>query len=258
MHIDPLFGPVLPEHNWVPAPSYLMRRARVLNLLAGCRPGRLLEVGCGAGALLHELQCQGFNCSGVETSIPARAIASAVNPDIPVLAQFPAECDRFDYLLALEVLEHIEDDRAALADWRLQLKSDGLLLLSVPAHQSKWTESDVWAGHYRRYEKAGLLQLLDESGFEVKSVENWGFPLSNLLLAWRARLHRRQLAAKTAADDRDINNQYSGIDREAVSGLYPLLASPPGRLAMRCAFLLQHVSRRHDWGIGYLISARRK
>lgn len=258
MHIDPLFGPVLPELDWVPAPSYLLRRARVLELLSGCRPGRLLEVGCGAGTLLHELQCQGFTCSGMETSIPARTMASTVNPGLPLLAQYPDERGSFDYLLALEVLEHIEDDRSALADWRSLLKPDGLLLLSVPAHQRKWTESDVWAGHYRRYEKAGLLQLLGETGFEVESVENWGFPLSNLLLAWRARLHRRQLAARTSAADRDANNQYSGIDREAVTGLYPLLASPPGRLAMRCALLLQRVSRTRDWGTGYLIAARRK
>ena len=258
MLVDPLFGPVLPEHNWVPAPSYLLRRQRVLDLLSRCKRGRLFEVGCGAGTLLHECAAMGFTSSGLETSPPARAIAASVNPTLPVHSELPQdEYGKFDYLLSLEVLEHIERDCDALRQWRLLLKPNGYLLLSVPAHASKWTDSDVWAGHYRRYEKDGLVRLLEQTGFSVDSIENWGFPLSNLLLAWRSRLHRRQLDTKETMGDRQSNNQFSGIDRDVASGLYPLLASLPGRMVMRCAFLLQKLSRKQDWGIGYLVLARK-
>lgn len=257
MHVDPLFGPVLPEHAWVPAPSYLLRRQRVLDWMTARVQGSLLEVGCGAGTLLYELSTMGFHCSGVESSAPARAIATAVNPDITIHAELPLEQEgTIDYLLSLEVLEHIEDDRAALSEWLALLKPSGYLLLSVPAHTSKWTDSDVWAGHYRRYEKADLVRLLKECGFIIESIENWGYPLSNLLLTWRSHRHKRQLDERQL-NERQRNNQYSGIDREAVVSMYPLLASLPGRLLMRCAFILQRLSRNQDLGIGYLVAAKK-
>ena len=258
MYIDPLYGPVLPEHDWVPAPSYLLRRQRVMDHLCRRERGRLLEVGCGAGTLLHELAAMGFDCSGSESSPTAREIAAAANPGMLFHASLPQEQrGALDYLLSLEVLEHIEDDRTALAEWFALLKPAGYLLLSVPAHASKWTASDVWAGHYRRYEKADLLKLLEDTGFMVEGIENWGFPLSNMLLAWRSRLHRQQMQRMQTLLDRQRNNQHSGIDREAAIGLYPLLASLPGRLVMRCAYLLQRLSRAQDWGIGYLVVARK-
>ena len=88
-------------------------------------------------------------------------------------------------------------------------------------------------------------------------VENWGFPLSNMLLAWRSRLHKRQLDTRGTINNRSANNESSDIDRAGTSSLYPLLASVPGRVAMRCAFFLQRLARRKDWGIGYLVLASR-
>lgn len=137
------------------------------------------------------------------------------------------------------------------------LKPNGTLLMSVPAHASKWTHADTWADHYRRYEKTELCQLLEKAGFRILMVENWGFPLSNMLLAWRSRLHKRQLDTRGTINNRSANNESSGIDRAGTSSLYPLLAIVPGRVAMRCAFFLQRLARRKDWGIGDLVLASR-
>ena len=52
MEIHPVYGISFPERGWVPAPRYLLRRDRVLRLLARLPVGRLLEIGCGSGALL--------------------------------------------------------------------------------------------------------------------------------------------------------------------------------------------------------------
>ena len=51
MHLHKLYGPVVPEHQWVPAPSFVVRRNRILKLVAALTPGELLEVGCGSGTL---------------------------------------------------------------------------------------------------------------------------------------------------------------------------------------------------------------
>ena len=58
--LHPTYGPALPELNWVPAPSYLMRRHRVLRLLRDMAPCRVLDIGCGPGALLRDFADRAF------------------------------------------------------------------------------------------------------------------------------------------------------------------------------------------------------
>ncbi|MBI3902341.1 MAG: class I SAM-dependent methyltransferase [Nitrosomonadales bacterium] len=260
MEYHPSYGPVVPEKGWVPAPSFLLRRDRILRRLDGLPTGHLLEIGCGAGTLLHELNRRGFVCEALETSETALDIARHVNADDVVLHRFPQPhwTNRFDYLFAFEVLEHIEDDHAALAVWRSWLKPGGMMFISVPAHASKWSASDVWAGHLRRYERSGLADLVVSSGFVIEHFESYGFPLANMLSSLRARVHARDLDARRQAshDERAYNNELSGIQRKAESTLYPFLNSLPGRILMYGACQLQDWSAGRDWGTGYLVLAR--
>lgn len=261
MEYHPVYGFSIPEKGWAPAPSFILRRQRILRLLAGRAPGSLLEIGCGAGTLLHEFSQRGFVCEALETSAAALEIARYVNADGILFHQSPQTdwAGRFDYLFAFEVLEHIKDDHAALAAWHIWLKPDGVMLMLVPAHMRRWTASDVWAGHYRRYERAGLIGLIEASGFKVKHCESYGFPLANVLSPLRSRVHARRLAARCEVDQdmRVCNNDMSGVDRSAESRLYPMLKSLPGRIMMRLAFLLQDWSAGRDWGNGYLVLARK-
>lgn len=260
MYVHKIYGPVVPEKSWVPAPSYLMRRNRLLTLMDGLPHGCILEVGCGSGALLFELAERGFRCAGLESSPVALDMATYVNGGrVPVSSEPDVEWGRsFDYVMALEVLEHIQDDSAALLQWRDWLKPGGRLLLSVPAHENKWTDADVWAGHYRRYERAQLASLLVDSGLVIERFECWGFPLSNLLLRWRSRANRRELRAQSVNQaKRSSANAQSGINRKVAMGLYPLMASSLGCLLMRTGFALQNFTTGLDWGVGYLVQARK-
>ena len=90
-----------------------------------------------------------------------------------------ASPESFDYLLAFEVLEHIENDSAALRQWQEFLKPGGRILLSVPAHMRKFDMDDEAMGHHRRYEKQGIHGLLQANGFSQIDVANYGFPLGN-------------------------------------------------------------------------------
>ncbi len=253
-----LFGRAAPALGWVPAPRYALRRARLLALAEGLGGGRLLEIGPGAGALLADLAELGFTCAALETSDEAFRLASTLNPDVPI-AREPSDTWRgaFDALVACEVLEHIEDDRAALAGWREWLRPGGHLLLSVPAHAHRWSATDVWAGHYRRYEKDGLRQLFEACGFTVVDLECYGFPLSNLVEPLRAWSHARALARRSAAAGLAEATAQSGVSRGLEARLWPLQASAPGRLLFRLAFRLQTWFRHRDLGTGYLVLARR-
>lgn len=261
---DALFGPAFPELGWVPAPRYLMRRSRIVEFVRELPPGRLLEAGPGAGTLLLEFAKRGFECEALELSNEARSLAGRViaASGQPVRIHERAQDGwqgAFDYMFAFEVLEHIEDDVGALASWRSWLRPGGTLLLSVPARMKLWSSRDEWAGHFRRYEREQLLQLLKVSGFEVVSFECYGFPLTSVTDAINAKLCRKRILRRQDAqqDERRMNSDRSGIDRRIELRVYPLLKSWPGRLAMRMAITLQRLFLERDWGSGYVLRARK-
>ena len=165
----------------------------------------------------------------------------------------------FDYVMAFEVLEHIKDDKAVLGEWASWLKPGGRLLLSVPAHQKCWNSSDVWAGHFRRYEKKQLLSLLESTGFSVNLLECYGFPVGNIIEPIRSHYHAKKHAQESIITDnykqRMVQTERSGIHRSLEQRLYPLYARWFGIKLMQAAFKLQHIFVQRAWGKGYLLVA---
>jgi len=261
LKLYPDIGPAAPSLGWVPAPRYLLRRNRVLKSISRVTPRSVLEIGCGAGMLLQELREDGMQCTALETSENARTLAEKINAEIGADLVFHQEpqpdwSGRFDLLIAMEVLEHIQDDRSALNTWKTYVKPAGHILISVPAHMSKWNARDIWAGHIRRYEKTQLQKLFESSGLEVIALENYGFPLANLL----EPISARQKAQSMDKSEKDLSPQESthrsGIERQSESKLFPLLASSPGRMAMRFFVFLQNLVLTKDLGNGYLVLAK--
>jgi SAM-dependent methyltransferase len=262
MREHPQYGLTLPEHGWVPSPGYVLRRDRVLAKIAAAPPGgRALEIGCGAGALLHDLAKRGYACEALETSERAFEVASSVfrdRSDVRIWERPRGDwSERFDLVLAFEVLEHIEDDRAALMQWVRWLRPGGQLVLSVPAHQRRWNPTDEWAGHFRRYESAELASLMESAGLEVRDLECYGFPLANVLEAIRARTWQRGRRAADATA-RAEGTAASGVERKNESRLFPLQASLPGRVTMRAFCRLQVAFAHTELGNGFLALARKQ
>ena len=261
-----IYGVSAAEKGWVPSPTYLLRRRRVLKLMSEFPPGRLLEVGCGAGGLLNDLSAIGFKCEAYDSSPSAYELASYINRgdrNVKIFSEAQNGWDEaFDYCVALEVLEHIEDDAAALRRWFGWIKSGGRLLLSVPAHPKRWSDDDVWAGHFRRYEREGLKKLLEQAGFSVDYMESYGFPLSNVVDPVRVCYHSKKLKHDCISIGVDTTpaagSARSGTERQLESRLYPLLTSWFGRSIMRASFFMQGLFSGTDLGTGYITVARRK
>lgn len=257
---DDLLGPAAPDLGWVPAPRYLLRRRRILRQLEGISPCPVVEVGSGAGMLLQELSARGFTCNALETSQEARRLIAALcersgrRIEVHQAAQ---ETWRgfFPLVMAFEVLEHIEDDRAAIAQWADWLAPGGVLLLSVPAHPRQWNAADVWAGHYRRYRKSELIDLVSKAGLRLEHIECIGFPVGNLTERIQARGIARAVRESGDEGDRQQNNDRSGIDRGHVLRWYPAFQSVAGRIALRSAFVMQALTLRLPLGNGYLLRA---
>jgi SAM-dependent methyltransferase len=107
----------------------------------------------------------------------------------------------FDVVCALDILEHLDDDRGALVELRRVLREGGHLIVFVPALHLLWGYNDVFSQHRRRYTRAGLDRRAAEAGFTVE--ESGYFNLVLFLPTLAARLAQRALPAITDGMEHD-------------------------------------------------------
>ncbi len=137
---------------------------------------RILEVGCGVGnftellahrELVVAVDSEPACIQSLVENLGARrnvmtAVMDITDPSFPELAKH-----RFDSVVCLNVLEHVQDDRLALANLAAVLPEGGKLVLIVPAFQGLYGPIDVRLAHCRRYSKRGLADLASSVGFET-------------------------------------------------------------------------------------------
>ena len=96
----------------------------------------------------------------------------------------------FDLITLFDVLEHVDDDRAALASLYARLRPGGAFVLTVPAFQWLWSDHDVVLEHRRRYRRPEIASLLAETGFEVRRLSYYTTLLFPAVVASRLKPRR--------------------------------------------------------------------
>lgn len=163
----------LEEKHW----WFVVRRHLVLDWAARYAPEplvRVVEVGCGTGGNLQALGrlFDGVEVLGVEPVESAVAVSRSRDCQV-VFGSFehlPAEDASADMLVALDVIEHLEDDVAGLTEARRVLRTGGRLLLTVPAMPFLWGPHDEANAHWRRYTRPTLVTAVERAGFSVDRV----------------------------------------------------------------------------------------
>lgn len=168
------------------------RNALILLLLKkhAPAPASFMEIGCGTGFVL----------SGIASVFPSAALTGAeiYSAGLEYAAQrvpgaqfmqmdarnIPFE-SHFDALGAFDVLEHIQEDTAVLAQMFAALKPGGILLLTVPQHPLLWSSQDERACHMRRYTATELKQKVASASFEI--VDHGSFVALLLPVLWLSR-----------------------------------------------------------------------
>lgn len=177
---------------------YEARRAFLADVLADVdvSEGIALDVGCGAGGSLAVLSALGAKLT-VGTDLVPEALAHAVGkvPGAELLASraedVPLRSGTAGLLVSLDVLEHLDDDVAALREYHRLLRPGGLLIVTGPAYPGLWAEHDEWAGHRRRYTRQGMVSAVKTAGFEVERETNYfSFLVPPAILMRRTPLRR--------------------------------------------------------------------
>jgi glycosyltransferase involved in cell wall biosynthesis len=143
---------------------------------------RILEVGAGTGNITRfllsraDVTATDVNQASVERlreEMAGREGFDAVVWDVNRPPRKALRDGRYDTVVCLNVLEHVEDHETALRNMRACLGDRGRLVLLVPALQALYSPLDRALGHHRRYERADLARLLESCGFAVESMQSF-------------------------------------------------------------------------------------
>lgn len=141
----------------------------------------ILEVGCSSGFFLQDLLCvfPGAEIVGADTIRTALERVGAALPGVPLLQMDLLSCPlpggQFDAVVALNVLEHIEDDSRALSQIARLLKPGGVFVVEVPQGPGLYDSYDFLLRHVRRYSRAELLAKIRDVGLNVERATSLGF-----------------------------------------------------------------------------------
>ncbi|MBU6207429.1 MAG: methyltransferase domain-containing protein [Alphaproteobacteria bacterium] len=214
---------------------YVARRdilADVIRRKIAPAPGaRLLEIGCGTGHNLPMLQAFGtvdaLEIDDAAAAIAAHRLGKSVS-QAPLPALEGISDGAYDLIALLDVLEHIEDDHAALKSIAKRLKPGGRILLTVPQYMWMWSGHDVANHHFRRYTKRTLRAVIGAAGLKIDLLSHFNSLLFPLAAADRfvARVTGRE-GSDDALPATPLNAAFRaifGIERHLV-GRVPM---PPG------------------------------
>ncbi len=147
--------------------------SKYLDRLAKGGSQRILDFGCGPGNLIMRLLKYG-EIYGADISLDALRYCRNKRQhyvfQIEEGARVPIRANSFDFVIALDVLEHIEDDFHALLELYRICKVGGRIMLTVPAYPFLWGSHDELDGHKRRYQKSKLERMMKKANFKVEKI----------------------------------------------------------------------------------------
>jgi SAM-dependent methyltransferase len=197
-------APPLSIHAW-------LRYDAIRRLLTQIEARTVIEIGVGQGSV-GVLLARRFDYTGIDLDERALAVARTrfarhgLEPGRLHQTLEQVRGRTFDLVCAFEVLEHLEDDRGTLAEWRHLVAPGGAILISVPAGPTRFGRADRKVGHFRRYSRGQAERLLTASGFADVRMLNYGVPAGYVLEAARNVLATRQLRRRRTQIERTLES----------------------------------------------------
>ena len=176
----------------------MVRRQTHVVLAERLQRGRqkILDVGCGTGGAASAFATYGhvYACDRSRVALALarkRGLYDLAAADAQAL---PFDAESFDLVTAFDIIEHVDDDRAMLAELRRVVRPGGAIAVHVPAWPALWSGHDEVLGHRRRYTRAGLRAAIASVGLQLEYL---GWASATILpAAALARLVRPLLPAR--------------------------------------------------------------
>lgn len=173
---------------WVRSRNRLFKNIVQDNLVATGKT-KLLEIGCATGGFIQQIvENENLDITGSEIYLKGLLYAKKNLPHVAFI-QFDVTQgligEEFDLIVAFDVLEHIENDVAAIRNINQMLHKGGGLIITVPQHKFLWSKLDEILKHKRRYSRRELVTKLQENGFDIRHVTSFLFVLFPLMLISR-------------------------------------------------------------------------
>ena len=226
------------SHWW-----FVGRRKIVSRLLRDLRlppRARILEIGCGTGGNTEMLRNFGDVVS-VEPNATARSLAREKGQtnilDGALPDDMPNDLGQFDVAVALDVLEHIDDDRASIRALKDHLKPGGFCVFSVPAFAFLCSNHDRTHHHKRRYGKRGLTEAVQASGLVPMTISYFNFLLFPIVVLVRII---KSLTGDTGRDDVLPSRQVNAVLAAIITSESHLIGRIPGA----CRLFASHAGQK--------------
>jgi protein-L-isoaspartate O-methyltransferase len=162
---------------------------RILQQLTLAPQPNILDIGCGNGYFFAKLLTLGGKVTGIEFDrhLVSDTMRQAHAIHIGPFDRTYRTDERYDLILMLDVLEHIESDLDTLLYAKELLKPEGKLVITVPAFAALWTHHDELNHHYRRYTRRGIREVANLAGLRVHSSRYFFHSLVPLKLLVRMK-----------------------------------------------------------------------
>lgn len=178
----------------------------------------VIDVGCGTGAMIAALGAG--NGVGLDVSAHALGLAAASHPEVRFVAasglHLPFADRSIGTVIAADVIEHLDDDVAALKEFARVTRSTGDVAIVVPAYRWAWSQHDVELGHRRRYGRRQLVSVMEQAGIEVRRssyFHSWLVPVAFLLRKTPLRRLVRGTAEEVSYVNAHVNRGLSLVCR---------------------------------------------
>lgn len=132
---------------------------------------KILDFGCSDGYFIEKILEKDPKLSIEGIEIDENFIKMLKNKDIKVFSSVNETEEKYDFIYSLNTLEHIKNDEEEVFNLCNKLKKEGRLFLFVPAFAFLFSSMDEKTGHYRRYSKKKLEQILNKNNFKIEKIE---------------------------------------------------------------------------------------